>query len=263
MKTNSIILGDAYELIKDIPDSSIDLIVTDPPYLIKNTVAGGHNDFSPGGSKSIQGMNDELANAENLTEGITDSMLDEFMRVMKKPNIYIWCNGAQIPQYIDYFVRKHGCKFDIIIWNKTNAMPLFNNKYLTDKEYCLYFRKGGLCQPKSYERAKTVYSLPINSYDKSNFGHPTIKPLDIIEATIENSSLEGGGCVGSILRKRDDGPRLQASRKKIHMFRDRREIPQDSHRKIGRVRPKRADEPIGYMKRRFIKNEFGNIVGKA
>lgn len=192
MKTNSIILGDAYELIKDIPDSSIDLIVTDPPYLIKDTVAGGHNDFSPGGSKSIQGMNDELANAENLTEGITDSMLDEFMRVMKKPNIYIWCNGAQIPQYIDYFVRKHGCKFDIIIWNKTNAMPLFNNKYLTDKEYCLYFRKGGLCQPKNYERAKTVYSLPINSYDKSNFGHPTIKPLDIIEATIENSSLEGG-----------------------------------------------------------------------
>ena len=32
---------------------------------------------------------------------------------------------------------------DIIILNKTNALPLFNNKYLSDKEYCLYFRKGG------------------------------------------------------------------------------------------------------------------------
>ena len=29
--------GDAYELIKTIPDNSIDLIVTDPPYLIEHT----------------------------------------------------------------------------------------------------------------------------------------------------------------------------------------------------------------------------------
>ena len=29
--------GDSYNLIKSIPDNSIDLIVTDPPYLIENT----------------------------------------------------------------------------------------------------------------------------------------------------------------------------------------------------------------------------------
>lgn len=29
---NSIVLGDSYELIKKIPDNSIDLIITDPPY---------------------------------------------------------------------------------------------------------------------------------------------------------------------------------------------------------------------------------------
>jgi DNA modification methylase len=38
---NKIILGNSYELIKDLPDKSIDLIVTDPPYLIENTKAGG------------------------------------------------------------------------------------------------------------------------------------------------------------------------------------------------------------------------------
>ena len=30
---NNIILGDCLELIKQIPDNSIDAIVTDPPYL--------------------------------------------------------------------------------------------------------------------------------------------------------------------------------------------------------------------------------------
>ena len=34
METDKIYLGDAYELIKEVPDKSVDLIVTDPPYLI-------------------------------------------------------------------------------------------------------------------------------------------------------------------------------------------------------------------------------------
>ena len=33
-----------------------------------------------------------------------------------------------------FFVNKYKCKMDILVWNKTNAMPLFNNKYMTDKE---------------------------------------------------------------------------------------------------------------------------------
>lgn len=33
---NNIICGDSYELIKNIPDNSIDLVVIDPPYLFDN-----------------------------------------------------------------------------------------------------------------------------------------------------------------------------------------------------------------------------------
>ena len=90
--------------------------------------------------------------------------------------------------YLDYFVNKNNCSFDIIIWNKSNAMPLFNNKYLTDKEYCLYFRKGGYCNPENYEDAKTVYYQPINISDKNKFQHPTIKPSNIIKTIIKNST---------------------------------------------------------------------------
>lgn len=32
MNTNYIKLGDCYKLLKEIPNNSIDLIVTDPPY---------------------------------------------------------------------------------------------------------------------------------------------------------------------------------------------------------------------------------------
>ena len=177
--------GDCLELMKEIGGGTIDLVVIDPPYLIENTKAGGKSKLA----KSIQVMNDEIKE-NNLTNGFDIKCLDELFRIMKVPNIYIWCNHKQIPMYLDYFVKEKGCSFDIIIWNKTNAMPLFNNKYLTDKEYCLYFRKGGYCNPNSYIDAKTVYYQPINIKDKRLWKHPTIKPLNIIETIIKNSSKE-------------------------------------------------------------------------
>lgn len=164
----------------------VDLILTDPPYDIPNTKAGGHSPLS----RSIQGAFDELAN-EKLTKGITREFLELMSALQDKINIYIWCNGKQIPFYLDYFVKEKKCKYDILVWNKTNAMPCFCNKYLTDKEYVLYFRKGGFCNPCCYEDAKTVYFAPINAKDKKKYGHPTIKPLDFIMRMIKNSSKEG------------------------------------------------------------------------
>ena len=112
---NKIYNEDCYQAIKNIPDKSIDLIVTDPPYLIENTNGGKSNSLG----KSIQNMNNELAN-KLLTNSIDCSILDEWVRVMKKINIYIWCNHKQIPMYLDYFVNKLDCNFDIIVWeNRT------------------------------------------------------------------------------------------------------------------------------------------------
>ena len=187
IELNKIYNQDCLEGMKLIDDNSIDLIVTDPPYLIKNTTAGGKSKLS----KSIQGMNTKLEKAQNLTEGITEKHLAEMLRVMKNINIYIWCNHKQIPQYLDFFVKTNGSNFDILIWNKTNPVPLFCNKYMTDKEYCLYFRKGGYCNPTGYEEAKTVYYQPINTAEKNMYPHPTKKPINIITNIVKNSSKVG------------------------------------------------------------------------
>lgn len=40
IQTNNIYHGDSYKLIKEIPDNSIDLIVTDPPYMVETQGAG-------------------------------------------------------------------------------------------------------------------------------------------------------------------------------------------------------------------------------
>ncbi|MBR4983138.1 MAG: site-specific DNA-methyltransferase [Lachnospiraceae bacterium] len=50
---------------------------------------------------------------------------------------------------------------------------------------------GGYCSPNSYDSARTVYTQPINIKDKRLYGHPTIKPLNIIQTLVTNSSREG------------------------------------------------------------------------
>lgn len=185
---DKLILGDSYEVLKKLKDKTIDLIVIDPPYDIEATNGGG----SINKIKKLNRSLNDLVEA-NITEGYDiEKYGEEFMRIMKEPNIYIWCNKKQIPDYFNFYVNKYKCTFDILVWQKVNALPTYSNKYLSDCEYLLYFRKGkGKCFPQSYEDAKTIYQAPINIKDKKLYGHPTIKPLDLTEKIIRNSSKEG------------------------------------------------------------------------
>ena len=162
--------GDCLELLRLVPTASVDLVVTDPPYQIDNTKAGGNS----GLCKRIQSYQDELTGV-SLTSGFDTEVLDELLRVLKVPNLYIWCNGRQIPMYLDYFVKERGLAFDILVWVKTNAPPTFNNKYLTDKEYCLYFRGGGTA------------NLLIMSTQRQHLSSPSIKRIRICTDTLPSS----------------------------------------------------------------------------
>jgi len=177
---NKIHLGDCYELIKSIPSKSIDLIIIDPPY--EFSTLGGQN------IRSVRKTFDEIEKMK-LNVSINEMIFPELMRIMKSPNIYIWCNKVMIPKLINFFVTKQGCLMDIISWHKTNAMPLCGGTYMPDTEYCLYFKKDRKLNT-TYETAKTHYELPININDKKHFAHPTIKPLNIIKNLITNSSNE-------------------------------------------------------------------------
>ena len=119
---NTITLGDSYKIIKDIPDKSIDLICIDPPYEIETE--GGNTNI---GTSLKNNMLKELEELD-IVEGINEEILDEFCRIMKKINIYIWCNKKQILSYLKYFVEKKGCVFEILCYIKNDPVPLCRGK---------------------------------------------------------------------------------------------------------------------------------------
>lgn len=179
--------GDCLEFLKDIPDKSIDLVVTDPPYLLETDGAGifGTKSENYGGERYV------MKNIDFMKNGVSEDVLDELCRVLKKINIYIWCSQKQLPIFYKYFVEKKKCNWNLLTWHKSNPLPTCGNKYLTDTEYCLFFREKGVKVYGEYTTKLTYYVTPINSQDKKKYGHPTIKPLDIIQNLIINSSLEG------------------------------------------------------------------------
>lgn len=183
--------GDCLDVLQQIPDGSIDLIVTDPPYLIPTINGGGTVNKNRSFNKILE---ESLRQGQDITVGYDiDTFADIVNRIQGgNINAYFWCNKAQIPDYFRTYVDRLGCKFDILFWAKVNPMPTYSNKYLSDTEYCLYFHKGkGKTNPKSYDDARTCWFEPINGEDKVKFGHPTIKPIKMIDRLVRNSSDEG------------------------------------------------------------------------
>lgn len=176
-----LLCGDCLELMKDIPDKSVDLVTIDPPYEFAQHGGGGAF-----GSRKREYHNE--LEADTLTKGFDTAVLDELVRVMRKVNIYIWCNKEQIKQYLDYF---EGFNMDLLTWHKTNPVPTCNNKYLSDTEYLLFFREKGVKVYGSYQTKRKFYVTQTNKKDKDKYKHPTVKPVEIMENIITNSSQEG------------------------------------------------------------------------
>lgn len=175
-ETNNIYNVDCYEAIKKLPDKSVDCIYTDIPYLFAR---GGcsDNDFS---RRMKRLHNVDLG---EIRDGIDYSILDEFVRVMKKINIFIWCSKNQIYDIMSFFLTlpfKINSP-EILVWKKDNPSPLCNNTWLLDLEYCLYFRETGVILNDGYEIKSKWYASSINKSGKDKFHHPTVKPLDLVE----------------------------------------------------------------------------------
>ncbi|MEA3272447.1 MAG: site-specific DNA-methyltransferase [Patescibacteria group bacterium] len=183
LETNKIIQGDCLEVLKTFPDNSVDLIITDPDY--EMSVAHGSGAF--GVKKKIS-----FKQIEGICNGFDFSVLDDFCRVLKKTNIYIFCSLKQIPFLLDYFVSQRKCYFNIISWHKANPVPTCNNKYLPDTEFCLFFREKRVPLFGTVSSKSSYYLSPSNQKDKRLYRHPTVKPLPLTERFIINSSKEDG-----------------------------------------------------------------------
>ena len=174
--------------MRRLPDCCVDLCIADPPYEFKATTGGGAF-----GSKSEDGSKGRAYHAElfPMSRGFTVDWLEEACRLCKIPNLYVFCSKDQVLQLLRFADAKH-LNADILTWHKPNPVPTCSNKYLSDTEYIIFMRGKGAKVFGSYETKHKFWIQNVNTADKRLYGHPTVKPLNIIQQLIENSSPVGG-----------------------------------------------------------------------
>ena len=173
--------GDCEEIIKTIPDNSITLIHTDPPYVI-------HSDDNMGKmmEEKARKSYDKLIKAD-ISDGFNvEVMFPEFIRVCKAINFQLWCSKKQ---FIEYLILAYGKKWnwqDICLY-RNNALSNVRGKY-QDKDYCVHLWKGRTLTG-TYHQKRTDYHYNIGGVKEWN--HHALKPLEPILNMIPIGSDEG------------------------------------------------------------------------
>lgn len=184
MRDFTLLQGDCLELMSNIPDKSVDLIVTDPPYEFKKGgFGGGVGEFAK------RSLKQDIHN-EKLHQTFDETtLMYEFERVLKKMNCVIFGTERMMNKLMN-FCEEKGYTYTLTVWHKTNPTPLCNNRYLNSLEFAIHIRESGVKIYGDYHSKSKVYTSPVNKVDKDKWGHPTIKPLELIEKYIKNHSLE-------------------------------------------------------------------------
>lgn len=175
----NLMQGDCLELISTIPDGSVDMVLTDPPYRV---ISGGNKSAQrPMGMLSA---NDGKIFKHNDIE--FSDYLPEIYRVMAvRSHFYLMINFVNLESAMSC-VRKAGFKIhNLLVWQKNNVTP--NRWYMKNIEYVIFARKG---------KAKSILnpsSKTCHSFDNVSRGrvHPTQKPVELMQHYIENSSEVG------------------------------------------------------------------------
>ncbi len=181
LEDNNIYCGDCYELIKKLPDNSVDLVLTDPPYRIHAESGGG-----------LHNSHDWLRNVHSagIDEFAPTKLLDNIERITKNFHAYIFCSKDLLREYIEWFEEK-ALNWEIIILSKANPIPTKNNKYLPDKEYCFFVRKPNSCYFNNNHRYDAYYTVKRIPVKPSEWGHPTEKDVSTIQDFIVMSTKPG------------------------------------------------------------------------
>jgi len=162
---------DCLEFMKRVPDNYFDLVLTDPPYELSKSEAGE-------GSLVSLGKFTKNGKLAEISDGFeVNNVLQECLRITKKANMFIFCSNKQVSSIMK-FGEDRGLYTTCLVWHKNNSAPFANGVWRGDIEFIIHIREKGAFFQGGASIKQKVTRMPTNP---SEFGHPTEKPLKLID----------------------------------------------------------------------------------
>lgn len=192
---NQFICGDALRVMKEIPNESVDLIVTSPPYNIRNTSGGGLSTIGTKGSKwPIAALSEGYSEYDdnmphNEYVAWQHECLQEMFRIIPEDGAIFYNHKWRVQNGLlqdrsdiikDLPVRQ------IIIWQRAGGIN-FNDGYFLPTYEVIYL----ICKPKFKLANKgnchgDVWKIP----QEANTEHPAPFPLALPERIISSTNAK-------------------------------------------------------------------------
>lgn len=168
----TLLLGDCLERMKEIPDGSVDLILTDPPYGMEFQSNYRNEKYS------------KIKNDKDLSW--LDVWVDELFRVAAYNTAhYVFCSFHNVDKFKQALEQKFKIK-NMLVWEKNNtSMGDLKADFAPKYEMIIFIQKGrrfinGKRDPNILKFNRTGNKL-----------HPTQKPVDLLEYLLTKFSDKG------------------------------------------------------------------------
>lgn len=170
-------------------DQKIAQLNADPPYGVsygsKNEYMNEHYGYY---EKRITEQYDNDTEQTDYTEMFRDIFNNLKAHFADYNTIYIWCSGKIINQILNAFDGKEFIMSQLLIWLKNSPVPT-RTDYWLKHEPVIY---GWYKRHKFYAQAMAGSRSTVLQYDRPlhNNQHPTMKPVEMIAQTINDTTLE-------------------------------------------------------------------------
>ena len=178
---------DCLPFMKSMPDNSVDLLLTDPPYNLSQYSTGNINlpNRSP--------LNNDIGEWD-LEPLRPSELAEQFVRLLKpNGNAFIFTSYNLIGEWHEVLDQNFDT-FQFFIWHKTNPAPkIYRNGFLNSCELIVcVWNKGHTWNFTKQNLMHNFFESPIcmGKERLKNPKHPTQKPIKLLQHLIEIASNE-------------------------------------------------------------------------
>ena len=191
--TNKIICGSAVDVMKEIPDGSIDLVITSPPYNLKNSTGNGMKDGRGGKwanaalQKGYSHHNDNMPHEEYVKW--QKDCLAEMMRIIPEHGAIFYNHKRRVQDGILQDRQDIVSGFpvrQIIIWKRKGGLN-FNPGYFLPIHEVIYL----IAKPKFKLAPKANAHGDVWEFTQEmNNKHPAAFPVDLIDRIVSSTMAQ-------------------------------------------------------------------------